>query len=74
MPVYEYTALDVKGNTLSGIVDADSPAGARQKLRAAGNYPVAVKEAVSLSVQQSTLFFKRFRRVRHSELAIMTRQ
>ncbi|MCX5882746.1 MAG: type II secretion system inner membrane protein GspF [Deltaproteobacteria bacterium] len=74
MPVYEYTALDVRGNTLSGIVDADSPAGARQKLRAAGNYPVAVTEAVSLSVQQSTLFFKRFRRVRHSELAIMTRQ
>lgn len=74
MPVYEYTALDVKGNTLSGIVDADSPAGARQKLRAAGNYPVAVREAVSLSVQQSTLSFKRFRRVGHSELAIMTRQ
>jgi general secretion pathway protein F len=74
MPVYEYTALDVKGNTLSGIVDADSPAGARQKLRAAGYYPVAVREAVSLSVQQSTLFFKRFRRVGHSELAIMTRQ
>jgi general secretion pathway protein F len=74
MPVYEYTVLDVKGNTLSGIVDADSPAGARQKLRAAGNYPVAVREAASLSVQQSTLFFKRFRRIRHSDLAIMTRQ
>ena len=75
MPVYEYTALDIKGDTLSGIVDADSPAGARQKLRAAGNFPVAVKESVSLSAaQQSTLFFTRFRRVRHSELAIMTRQ
>jgi general secretion pathway protein F len=74
MPVYEYTALDVKGDALSGIVDADSPAGARQKLRAAGNYPVAVKEAVSLSAQQSTLLFKRFRRVRHAEIAVMTRQ
>jgi len=74
MPVYEYTALDVKGNTRSGIVDADSPAGARQKLRAAGNYPVAIREAASLSAQQSTLFFGRFRRVGHSELAIMTRQ
>ncbi|MBI5592305.1 MAG: type II secretion system inner membrane protein GspF [Deltaproteobacteria bacterium] len=74
MPVYEYTALDVKGNTLSGIVDADSPASARQKLRAAGNYPVAVREAASLSAQQSPRFFKRFRRVRQSELAIMTRQ
>ena len=74
MPVYEYTALDDKGNTRSGIVDADSPAGARQKLRAAGNYPVAVKESVSLSGRRSTQFFKRFRRVRNSELAIMTRQ
>jgi general secretion pathway protein F len=74
MPVYEYTALDVKGNTLSGIVDADGPASARQKLRVAGNYPVAVKEAVSLSAQQSTLLFKRFRRVRHAEIAVMTRQ
>jgi general secretion pathway protein F len=74
MPIYEYTALDVKGNTLSGIVDADSPAVARQKLRAAGNYPVAVREAISLSAQQPKQYFKRFRRVRHSELAIMTRQ
>jgi general secretion pathway protein F len=75
MPVYEYTALDIKGDTLSGIVDADSPAGARQKLRAAGNYPVAVKESVSLpAAQQSPLSLTRFRRVRHSELAIMTRQ
>jgi len=74
MPVYEYTALDVKGKTLSGIVDADSPACARQKLRAAGNYPVVVGEALNQSAQQSTLFFKRFHRVRHSELAIMTRQ
>ena len=49
MPVYEYTALDVKGNTLSGIVDADSPAGARQKLRAAGSYPVSCPGSRSAS-------------------------
>lgn len=75
MPVYEYSALDVKGNTLSGIVDADSPAAARQKLRAAGNYPVAVKEAANPSAQHGdSLLFKRFRRVRPSEIAMMTRQ
>lgn len=74
MPVYEYTALDAKGNSHSGIVDADSPAGARQKLRAAGSYPVAVREADSQPTRQSALFFRRFRRVSQSELAVMTRQ
>ena len=75
MPVYEYTALDIKGNTVSGIVDADSPAAARLKIRAAGNYPVAVREAASLTVQTSVLpLFSRFRRVKSSEIAMMTRQ
>jgi general secretion pathway protein F len=75
MPVYEYTALDVKGDTLSGIVDADSPAAARQKIRAAGNYPVAVREAANLSAQHAdSPFFKRFLRVKPSEIAMMTRQ
>lgn len=75
MPVYEYTALDVKGNSLSGIIDADSPAAARQKLRAVGNYPVSVKEAACLSVQRrDSLVFKHFRRVKPSEIAMMTRQ
>ncbi len=75
MPVYEYSALDLKGNTLSGIVDADSPSAAKQKIRAAGNYPVAVKEAVSLSAQHANFpLFKRFRRVKPSEIAMMTRQ
>jgi general secretion pathway protein F len=32
MPVYEYTALDAKGKTKSGIIDADGTAAARQRL------------------------------------------
>ena len=44
MPVYEYTALDINGKTISGVIDADSARMARQKLRASQNYPVAVKE------------------------------
>ena len=44
MPVYEYTALDINGKTISGVIDADSARMARQKLRASKNYPVAVKE------------------------------
>ena len=33
MPVYEYTALNDKGKKLKGIIDAQSTAAARQKLR-----------------------------------------
>ncbi len=33
MPVYEYKALDENGAAVSGILDADSPKAARQKLR-----------------------------------------
>ena len=39
MPVYEYTALNVKGKKVSGIIDADVTAAARQKLRGSGVYP-----------------------------------
>jgi general secretion pathway protein F len=75
MPVYDYTALDVTGRTVTGIVDADSPAAARQKIRAAGNYPVAVTAAANLPATHAGLpFLSRFRRVNPSELAMMTRQ
>jgi general secretion pathway protein F len=45
MPVFEYTALDAKGKTTSGIIDADGARAARQKLRASGIFPVAIKES-----------------------------
>ncbi len=45
MPVYEYTALNTAGKTVQGIIDADSPALARQKIRSQGMYPVRVEEA-----------------------------
>ncbi len=44
MPVYEYTALDIKGKTISGIIDADNSRTARQKLRASRTYPVSIEE------------------------------
>jgi general secretion pathway protein F len=33
MPVYEYTALDMNGKKVSGILDTESAMTARQKLR-----------------------------------------
>jgi general secretion pathway protein F len=44
MPVYEYVAIDTAGKNRKGIVDADSPRTARQKLRASGIFPTRLAE------------------------------
>ncbi len=44
MPVYAYKGLRVDGAGATGIVDADSLRGARQKLRQGGIYPTDVSE------------------------------
>jgi general secretion pathway protein F len=77
MPVYEYTALDGSGKNVSGIIDADSPVAARQRLRGTGIFPVEVKETTSKpkdlrpgSVSVSSLL----KRVKPGEVSIATRQ
>jgi general secretion pathway protein F len=77
MPVYEYTALDTKGKTTSGIIDADGAAAARQKLRASGIFPVSIKESQEApEIKTSRLANLRgyLTRVKPAEIAIMTRQ
>jgi general secretion pathway protein F len=78
MPVYDYSALDTKGKTISGIIDADGTASARQKIRAAGNYPVSLKEVQADNTDRdetsSFNISKFFTRVRPAEVSIMTRQ
>ncbi|MBA3753353.1 MAG: type II secretion system protein GspF, partial [Nitrospira sp.] len=44
MPVYQYKGLRVDGQGTTGIIDADSLKGARQKLRTGGIYPIDVVE------------------------------
>jgi general secretion pathway protein F len=61
MPVYEYTALDRAGKRVRGIIDADSPTVARQKLRGSGVFPVAVDPTAD-------------GRIKTGEIAVMTRQ
>jgi general secretion pathway protein F len=79
MPVFEYSALDRKGKSVSGIIDADSTAAARQKLRSMGKFPTNIKEVKetghkkavsSKDLSLSTLFG----RVKPAEVTIMTRQ
>ena len=77
MPVYEYTALDIKGKTISGVIDADSSRTARQKLRTSKIFPVSIKEVHDTSViktPKSFSFRDSFSRVSPYEVSIMTKQ
>lgn len=77
MPVYEYQALDRAGKSQNGIIDADSPMAARQKLRGAGVFPVSLKEASEAPKEKThgrsslSAFLKR---VKPGETAAVTRQ
>ncbi len=44
MPVFEYRALDGKGNAVAGIVDADTAKIARSRLRRQGIFPTEISE------------------------------
>jgi len=67
MPVYEYRALDRAGKNKNGIIDADSPIAARQKLRGSGVFPIELKETSSTPGEPApdqtsiSTFFKRVR-------------
>ena len=79
MPVYDYTALSAKGKTLSGIIDAESAAAAKQKLRAGGQFPVSIEEVSHRSKSGQREGAKPalgglFSRVRASDISMMTRQ
>ncbi|MCF8143774.1 MAG: type II secretion system inner membrane protein GspF [Deltaproteobacteria bacterium] len=77
MPVYEYQAFDRTGKNKSGIIDADSPMAARQKLRGSGVFPIALKETSSDLKEKApgyspvSTFFKR---VKPGEISVATRQ
>ncbi len=77
MPVYDYTALNARGRKVTGIIDADSPVVARQRLRESKIYPVAIRE-VSASdsprEKHTPESLRIFSRVRPVEVSMMTRQ
>jgi len=45
MPVFEYQAIARTGKTVKGVMDADSPAGARRKLRDQSLHPTKIAES-----------------------------
>lgn len=78
MPVFEYSALDNKGKNVTGIIDADGAAAARQKLRSMGKFPTSMKEVKESSRKKSSgkevSFSTMMSRVKPGEITIMTRQ
>ena len=77
MPVFEYTALDSRGKTTSGIIDAEGLQAARQKLRTSGVFPVSIKETLEAAPKKASRGFslsRRLGRVKPVEVSMMTRQ
>ncbi len=72
MPIYEYQAINERGKTVRGIVDAESARVALEKLRKQSIYPSSVAEVEKKKGGRFTLPGKRG--VSTGELAIATRQ
>jgi general secretion pathway protein F len=74
MPVYEYTALNKKGKTISGLIDSENIRIAKTKLRSTAVYPVSITEVdeqVHNNRQRLTFFQSK---IGISEISMMTRQ
>ena len=76
MSVFEYRALDAKGKNIKGIIDANSEALARTRLRSQGKYPVSI--TLSTNKQGSAgvgrQWFGLFQRIKPGEVSNITRQ
>ncbi len=76
MSVFEYIALDEKGNQLKGFVDAPGVAAARQKLREENIYPVEINQAETKkeTALSGALKINLWERVSAGQVAVFTRQ
>ena len=71
MPVYNYKAINDKGESVKGVVSAESVKAASDRLRKGGIYLSSIKEASGSRRSSVSLPWSR---VSISELAVMTRQ
>ena len=75
MAVFEYKALNAQGGQVSGIIDADTPADARSKLRRRGKFPTEIKESEDqVGLQSEVTVSRLLQRVKAADVAIFTRQ
>jgi general secretion pathway protein F len=70
MPVYKYKAINEKGKTIQGVLDAESPKSATEKLKRQGIFLSSLKEAK----KEKPKSFSVFRGISTAELALTTRQ
>jgi len=70
MPVYKYKAIDESGKTVQGVIDAESPKGATEKLKRQGVFLSSLHEAK----ESRSMSFNPFKGIKISELAVTTRQ
>ncbi len=75
MPSYHFEASDAQGNLARGLIDADSPRGARNALRARGLVPLSIKDAGRSAGGTDTLQARLFaKKLNDQDLAWLTRQ
>ncbi|HDH96539.1 MAG TPA: type II secretion system protein GspF, partial [Proteobacteria bacterium] len=80
MPVFSYRALDARGRTRSGVIDADSASAARDKLKRMGLFPTKVSQERAKEERKVRLFGREIAlgevlgRVKLTDLAISTSQ
>ena len=76
MPVYEYQAYNASGKVIKGVIEADSPKGARLKLRQKNILPTALVE--STAKEKASGWNKQIQfggnKISTSQLSISTRQ
>lgn len=73
MAVFEYEALGQNGKAVKGVIDADTPAAARRKLRDQQLYPTRVQESFTKAEAEGGDGAARGR-ISHRDIALMTRQ
>lgn len=74
MAVYEYKALAESGKTVKGVVEAETAASARRKLRDQHLFPTAIEESFGKESGESGQLGVGFGGVSTRDLGIMTRQ
>ncbi len=72
MAVFQYRAMAPSGRNVKGIIDADSAAAARRKLREQQLYPTELKE--TSAVAEEAVEARGLSYIRQRDVAIMTRQ
>jgi general secretion pathway protein F len=74
MAVFDYEAIGGSGKPVRGVIDADSPAAARRKLREQKLFPTSVQESSGKTAVTSDVMGGSIGRVKGRDIALMTRQ